>query len=55
MNQPLVKLSPQDMDRLSRLMVTMSQRPETRPMLAEMVSKVDPESAKAFGDVFLEK
>ena len=55
MTQPLVKLSPQDMDRLSRLMVTMSQRPETRPMLAEMVSKVDPESAKAFGDVFLEK
>jgi len=47
------RLSPQDMDRLSGLMMKMahSDKPGVRAQLANLVSQVDPQSAKAFTDV----
>jgi hypothetical protein len=55
MNQPLIRLSPQDMDRLSRLAFSLSHNEKTRAQFANLVKEVDPNSAKAFGDVFLEQ
>jgi len=55
MNQPIVKLSPQDMDRLSRLSYSLSHNPKTRAQFADLVKEVDPSASKAFTDVFLKK
>ena len=53
MNAP--RLSPQDMDRLSRLMFAISHNPKTRAAAANLVAQVDPQQARAFSDVFLER
>ena len=55
MTTPLVQLSPQDMDRLSKLALNLSHNQKTRAQFADLVKEVDPNAAKAFGDVFLEK
>lgn len=55
MTTPQIKLSPQDMDRLSRLAFNLSHNEKTRSQFADLVKEVDPGAAKAFGDVFLEK
>ena len=55
MTEPLVKLSPADMDRLSKLAFNLSHNQKTRAQFADLVKEVDPTAAKAFGDVFLEK
>jgi hypothetical protein len=55
MTTPLVKLSPQDMDRLSQLAYRIAHDDKTRKDFAELVGKVDPVSAKAFPEVHLEK
>lgn len=44
-------LSPQDMDRLSRLMFQLAHNDKTRPYIAQLVKQVDPQSAKAFADI----
>src|SRR5712671_2401330 len=54
MTQPTIRLSPADMDRLSRLAFTLSHREDTRRDFAGLVKKADPGAAKAFGDVYLE-
>lgn len=48
-----VNLSPQDMGRLSTLLYKMSHDPRTRDDTARIMSKVDPNAAKAFADVSL--
>ena len=53
MNAP--RLSPQDMYRLSRLMFQISHNPKTRAATASLVAQVDPQQARAFSDVFLER
>jgi len=50
-----LRLSPADMDRLSRLAFNLSHNEQTRKEFAGLVKKVDPGAAKAFGDVFLEE
>jgi hypothetical protein len=54
MNQPL-RLSPADMDRLSRLAFNLSHNEKTRKAFAGLVKEVDPGAAKAFNDVALEE
>jgi len=49
------QLSPQDMDRLSRLMYAISHNPKTRAATAGLVAAVAPTEARAFSDVFLER
>jgi hypothetical protein len=48
-------LSPQDMDRLSRLAFNLSHNEKTRAQFANLVKEVDPSTAGAFKDVFLEQ
>jgi hypothetical protein len=55
MTAPIVQLSPQDMDRLSRLMLNLSHNEKTRSQVASLVKQIDPNAAKAFGDVLLEE
>jgi hypothetical protein len=55
MTTPLVRLSPQDMDRLSRLAFNLSHNEKTRAQFANLVKEVDPTTAGAFKDVFLEQ
>jgi len=55
MTQPIVKLSPADMDRLSQLAYRLAHNDQTRREFAELVGKVDPQTAKAFPEVALEK
>ena len=55
MTEPLVKLSPADMDRLSKLAFNLSHNEKTRAQFADLVKEVDPSAAKAFADVNLEK
>jgi hypothetical protein len=50
-----IRLSPADMDRLSRLAFTLGHNDKTRAQFAELVSQVDAGAAKSFSDVFLEK
>ena len=54
MTVPTIQLSPADMDRLSRLAFNLSHNEKTRKDFAGLVKQVDPNAAKAFGDVFLE-
>jgi hypothetical protein len=54
MPAPTLQLSPADMDRLSRLAFNLSHNDATRKQFAGLVKQVDPNAAKAFGDVFLE-
>ncbi len=53
MPAPTLQLSPADMDRLSRLAFNLSHNEKTRKQFAGLVKEVDPNAAKAFGDVFL--
>jgi hypothetical protein len=46
-------LSPQDMQRLSGILFRMSHDEKTRADTARVMARIDPQSAKAFGDVFL--
>jgi len=55
MTTPLVRLSPQDMDRLSRLAFNLSHNEKTRAQFANLVKEVDPTTAGAFKDVFIEQ
>jgi hypothetical protein len=55
MTTPLVRLSPQDMDRLSRLAFNLSHNEKTRAQFANLVKEVDPSTAGAFKDVFIEQ
>ncbi len=55
MTAPKVMLSPQDMDRLSKLTLNLSSNEKTRAQFAGLVKQVDPEAAKAFSDVTLEE
>lgn len=48
-----VRLSPQEMDRLSRLAVELAHNDKTRAHFANLVRVVDPSSAKAFTDVYV--
>ena len=49
------QLSPADMDRLSRLAYSLAHNEKTRPYFAQLVKAVDPQSSKAFSDVFLDQ
>ncbi len=49
------KLSPADMDRLSRLSYDLAHNPKTRAHFARLVEEVDPQSAKAFSDVAVDR
>jgi hypothetical protein len=49
------QLSPQDMDRLSRLAYNLAHNEKTRPYFAQLVKAVDPQTSKAFSDVFLDQ
>jgi hypothetical protein len=55
MTTQIPRLSPADMDRLSRLAFQLSHSEKTRSGFAELVKEVDPNASKAFSDVFLEK
>ncbi len=55
MTTPQLRLSPADMDRLSKLTFALSHNEKTRKEFAGLVKQVDPNAAKAFGDVFLEE
>ena len=48
-----LQLSPQEMAKLSNLLVKMSQDAKTRPHLAHLVKHVSPGDANAFQDVFM--
>jgi hypothetical protein len=54
MTATTLQLSPADMDRLSRLAFNLSHNDKTRKEFAGLVKQVDPNAAKAFGDVYLE-
>jgi hypothetical protein len=49
------QLSPADMDRLSKLAFNLSHNEKTRKDFAGLVKQVDPNAARAFGDVALEE
>jgi hypothetical protein len=55
MTTPNLKLSPVDMERLSRLALNLSSNEKTRAGFAQLVQQVDPQAGKAFTDVILER